>query len=528
MTTRRTDFVGDLSPRRREADRARVAAQRAPWDVLVVGGGVTGVGVALDAASRGLSVLLVEAHDLAFGTSRWSSKLVHGGLRYLASGRVGIAWESAVERNHLMTTIAPHLVSPLTQAIPIRRSVPGGPSGVRGRLDAATSSAMVHSGLVLGDLLRRGARTPREVLAPPRRIHADDLRRLCPAVSADGLVGAWTSQDGQLVDDARLVVAIARTAAAHGATIVTRMRAEQVTGRGARLVDTTTGDTVDVAARAVVNATGVWADTVDASIAVRPSRGAHLVVDAARLGNPTAALTVPVAGSRSRFVFAIPAQLGRVHIGLTDTDAPGPVPDVPQATDDDVDFILDTLNVALAQPLSRNDVIGTFAGLRPLLESDGETADVSREHSVSRNDDGVITVVGGKLTTYRRMASDALDAAIAHSGLDAHPCVTASIPLIGAQGTRNRRLPASLLARHGGEADRVVAMSTVGAPLAPIAPGVDVTRAEIEFAVIAEGAVDADDILHRRTRIGLVDADTARARPAVVHILDQIGAAHSA
>ncbi len=146
MTSRRLDFAGDLGPRRREADLRLLRSRRAPWDVLVVGGGVTGVGVALDAASRGLSVALVEAHDLAFGTSRWSSKLVHGGLRYLASGRVGIAWESAVERNHLMTTIAPHLVSSLTQAIPITS---------RG---AAT---LVHSGLVLGDLLRRGARTPK-------------------------------------------------------------------------------------------------------------------------------------------------------------------------------------------------------------------------------------------------------------------------------------------------------------------------------------------------------------------------------
>lgn len=513
MTSRRPDFAGDLGPRRREADRLLLGNRRAPWDVLVVGGGVTGVGVALDAASRGLSVALVEAHDLAFGTSRWSSKLVHGGLRYLASGRVGIAWESAVERNHLMTTIAPHLVSPLTQAIPITS---------RG---AAT---LVHSGLVLGDLLRRGARTPKTVLAPPRRIHPDDLARLCPAVSLDGVKGAWTSQDGQLVDDARLVVAIARTAAAHGATIATGVRAEEITGRGARLIDTLTGESFDVAARTVINATGVWAGTVDPSISVRPSRGAHLVVPAARLGNPTAALTVPVAGSHSRFVFAIPAQLGRVHIGLTDTDAPGPVPDVPTATDDDVDFILDMINTALARPLSRADIVGTYAGLRPLLESEGATADVSREHSVTRNGDGVITVVGGKLTTYRKMASDALDLAVEHGGLDAHPCVTASIPLIGARGPRNRRLPAALLARHGGEADRVVAMSTVGAPLAPIAPGIDVTRAEIEFAVTAEGARDADDILDRRTRIGLVEADAVRARPAVVHILDQIGAAHTA
>ncbi|MGJ0118676.1 glycerol-3-phosphate dehydrogenase/oxidase [Williamsia sp. MIQD14] len=527
MTTPPHPFSADLGPERARRDRASLQARRKPWDVLVIGGGVTGVGVALDAASRGLTVALVEAEDLAFGTSRWSSKLVHGGLRYLASGRVRIAWESAVERHHLMTTIAPHLVSPVAQVVPTYSAGHGtAEPGMRGRFDAAVGSALVGTGFAVGDLLRRGARTPTDVLAHPARISAAQVTAACPAVETEGLRGGWRSYDGQLIDDARLVVAIARTAAAHGAAICTRMRATEVTGQGATVIDEITGDHLDIRARSVINATGVWAGTVDDSITVRPSRGTHLVFDAATLGCPTGALTVPIPGARNRFVFALPEQLGRVYAGLTDVDAPGPVPAVPQASDDEIDSIIATLNTALARPVSRADVIGTFAGLRPLLQADGETADLSREHSVTVADDGLVTVVGGKLTTYRTMAADAVDAAVSRARLEAYPCVTESIPLVGAHGPRNRRLPASLIARFGGESDRVVQGATVSAPLGPIAPGIDVTRAEVEFAITAEGAVDADDILHRRTRIGLVAADADRARPAVTHVLDQVLAAH--
>ncbi|GAA4840320.1 glycerol-3-phosphate dehydrogenase/oxidase [Kitasatospora terrestris] len=501
-----------LNARRRAADLAALG-DGAPVDVLVVGGGVTGAGAALDAASRGLRTVLVEAHDLAFGTSRWSSKLVHGGLRYLASGRIGVAHESAVERGILMTRTAPHLIRALPQLVPLLPSVGRG------------QAALVHLGFLAGDALRISARTPARLLPRVRRIDAAETARLVPAVRTEGLGGALVAHDGQLVDDARLVVALARTAAQHGARVLTRVRATDVTGTAATLTDTLTGESVTVTARAVLNATGVWAGDVDPAIRLRPSRGTHLVFDAAALGHPTAALTVPVPGSTSRFVFALPQQLGRVVLGLTDEAAPGPVPDVPEPTDGEIEFLLATVNTALRTALTRADVRGAFAGLRPLIDTgDGATADLSRRHAVLESPTGVITVVGGKLTTYRRMAQDAVDTAVRLRSLTAGPCRTARLPLVGAPAhpaslPADPALPASLLARHGGAAGDVLATATVARPLDPLADGLDVTRAEIEYALTHEGALDAADVLERRTRLALVPADADLARPAVEEIL---------
>lgn len=514
MTINAGPFAGTtrLTSRRREVELDALAAAPAV-DLLVVGGGVTGVGVALDAAARGLRVVLVEARDLAFGTSRWSSKLVHGGLRYLASGRIGVARESAVERGVLMTRTAPHLVRPLPQLVPL---LPG--------LLRPGQASLVRAGFLAGDALRLSARTPGAVLPRMRRVDAARARQLVPGVRAAGLAGALVAHDGQLVDDARLVVALARTAAQYGATVLTRVRAEEVTGTSARLVDSLTGQSLALTAGAVVNATGVWAGEVDPSIRLRPSRGTHLLVDAAALGHPVAALTVPVPGSTSRFVFALPQQLGRVAIGLTDEDAPGPIPDEPQPTEAELDFLLDTVNAALTTALTRADVRGAYAGLRPLIDTGGgSTADISRQHAVLESPSGVITVVGGKLTTYRRMAEDAVDTAVRLRRLPARACWTARLPLVGAPGHRDSRpapeggVPASLLARHGGTAREVLAAGGVE----PIAEGIDVTRAEIAYAVTHEGALDASDVLDRRTRIGLVAADAARARAAVEEIVEQ-------
>ncbi|MFE2721783.1 glycerol-3-phosphate dehydrogenase/oxidase [Kitasatospora sp. NPDC059327] len=514
MTTNAGPFAGTarLTARRRELELDSLAATPSV-DLLVIGGGVTGAGVALDAAARGLRVALVEARDLAFGTSRWSSKLVHGGLRYLASGRIGVARESAVERGVLMTRTAPHLVRPLPQLIPL---LPG--------LLRPGQASLVRAGFLAGDALRLSAGTPGALLPRMRRIDAARARQLVPAVRSEGLTGALVAHDGQLVDDARLVVALARTAAQYGATVLTRVRAEEVTGTSARLVDGLTGQSLVLTAGAVVNATGVWAGEVDPSIRLRPSRGTHLLVDAATLGYPVAALTVPVPGSTSRFVFALPQQLGRVAIGLTDEDAPGPVPDEPRPTEAELDFLLDTVNAALTTALTRADVRGAYAGLRPLIDTGGgSTADISRQHAVLESPSGVITVVGGKLTTYRRMAEDAVDTAVRLRGLPARACWTARLPLVGAPGHRDSRpapaggVPASLVARHGGAAREVLAAG--GAE--PIAEGIDVTRAEIAYAVTHEGALDASDVLDRRTRIGLVAQDADRARAAVREIVEE-------
>uniref|UniRef100_UPI0008304072 glycerol-3-phosphate dehydrogenase/oxidase n=1 Tax=Nocardia miyunensis TaxID=282684 RepID=UPI0008304072 len=347
--------------------------------------------------------------------------------------------------------------------------------------------------------------------------------RLAPTVRRAGLRGGLLAWDGQLVDDARLVVTLARTAAAYGASVLTRVRAERVSGDGAVLHDTLSGETLTVRARSVVNAAGVWADRVDPSIELRPSRGTHLVFDAAAFGGLTASLTVPIPGSTSRFVFAFPAAHGRVYLGLTDEDAPGPVPDEPEPTDAEIDFLLDTVNTVLREPLHRSDIRGRFAGLRPLLRTaEGSTADISREHAVLHSPGGPITIVGGKLTTYRKMAQDAVDAAVAHAGLTAGPCRTRRIPLTGAvSGAARDRLdaPPTLIERYGSQARAIMTLAQDDPALAePVAPGIDVLRAEFAYSISHEGALDADDLLDRRTRIGLVATDREAAASAAARM----------
>jgi glycerol-3-phosphate dehydrogenase len=497
----------DLHAARRIAD-LEALRDGPPLDVLVVGGGVTGAGVALDAASRGLRVALVERRDLAHGTSRWSSKLVHGGLRYLAQGAVGIALESARERAVLLDRTAPHLVRPIPQVVPLTPDV------------GARAERTTRIGIAMGDGLRRVAGTSARTLPRVRRVGPDEVLRLAPGVRRAGLRGGLVAHDAQVEDDARLVVAIARTAAAHGATILTRCGAVELGGDGARVRDELTGETFDVRARAVVNATGVWAGELAAGLRVRPSRGTHLVLDLARVGGLAGMLNVPVPGRDGRWVFAIAQRSGRAYVGLTDEAVDGPLPDVPEPPETDIVYLLETLSAALEIPLVRDDVLGAYAGLRPLVDGDGASSDLSREHAVIRGAGGLVSVVGGKLTTYRKMAQDAVDAAVAAGGLDAAgPCRTQRLPLVGAAPRQDLAAipaPARLVDRHGTEAPAVLARAE-GDPelLAPVAPGLDVLGVEVLHAVAAEGALDADDVLDRRTRIGLVAADRERAQATV-------------
>lgn len=496
-----------LNAQRRSAELTALGEGRTV-DLVVIGGGITGTGIALDAASRGLSVVLVEKHDLAFGTSRWSSKLVHGGLRYLASGNVGIARRSAAERGILMSRNAPHLVKAMPQLVPLLPSMNLG------------QRILTRVGFRAGDVLRVLAGTKSSVLPRSRRIGADEAVAMAPTVRRDGLDGALLAYDGQLIDDARLVVAVARTAAANGAVILTRVAASAATGSSVRLTDELTGESLDLAARAVINATGVWAAEVDSSIKLRPSRGTHLVFDAASFGNPVAALTIPIPGELNRFVFAMPEQLGRVYLGLTDEESPGPIPDVPEPTPGEVAFLLDTVNTALQTALTTADVVGAYAGLRPLIDAgEGRTSDLSRDHAVLESDSGLFSIVGGKLTEYRLMGQDVLDRAIAARGLGAGPCRTKNLPLVGAPANPVAGLPQSLVDRYGAEAPDVIAAARCERATDPVAEGIDVTRAEFEFAITHEGALDVGDILDRRTRIGLVAADRERARPAAEEIL---------
>jgi len=497
-----------LNAARRAADLTALA-EGEPVDVVVIGGGITGVGIALDAASRGLRVTLVEKRDLAFGTSRWSSKLVHGGLRYLASGNVGIARRSAIERGILMTRNAPHLVHAMPQLVPLLPSM------------GHAKRALVRAGFLAGDALRMLAGTPSSTLPRSRRVAPQRVVDMVPTVRRDGLNGGLLAYDGQLIDDARLVTAVARTAAQHGARILTYVAASKATGTSVRLTDQRTGQSFDVSAGAVINAAGVWAGEIDGSLRLRPSRGTHLVFDASAFGNPTAALTIPIPGELNRFVFAMPEQLGRVYLGLTDEAVPGPIPDVPEPSGEEITFLLDTMNTALGTALRTADVIGAYAGLRPLIDTgEGRTADVSRDHVVVESPSGVISVIGGKLTEYRYMAQDVLDRAISLRHLHAAPCRTHNLPLIGApanpgphcrpQKGPGAGLPVSLVQRYGAEAPNVMATATCDRPIEPVVEGIDVTRAEFEYAVTHECALDVADVLDRRTRIGLVPRDRER------------------
>ncbi|MFG2881221.1 glycerol-3-phosphate dehydrogenase/oxidase [Streptomyces sp. NPDC048297] len=510
-----------LGAGRRTRDLAAAADGRVA-DVLVVGLGATGAGAALDAAARGLDVVAVDAHDLAFGTSRWSSKLIHGGLRYLASAQFDVAHESAVERGVLMTRTAPHLVAAQPFVLPLTPLV------------SRAQASLAWAGFRAGDMLRLAARTPRQVLPAPRRLSATEARHLAPSVRTAGLRGGLLSWDGKVSDDVHLVTALARTAAARGARVLTRVRVLELTAAGARFRDELTGEEGEIRARAVINATGVWAGGLVDGIRIRPSRGTHLVLRSQRLGALPAGLHIPIPGETNRFVLVLPQGDGRTYVGLTDEPVEGEIPDVPEVPETDIGFLLDVLGSVLDAPVHRDEVDGAFAGLRPLLDTadhegpDGaspRTSDISRRHAVLTSAEGVTTVVGGKLTTYRRMAEDAVDAAVEAHRLPAGPSPTAALPLVGAAAPdrlRALRAPSRLVRRYGTEAPAVHALAERDPALAePVLPGHPVTRAELVWAVRHEGALDTSDLLDRRTRIGLVPEDRARALDAARDALER-------
>ncbi|CAM2799665.1 glycerol-3-phosphate dehydrogenase/oxidase [Saccharomonospora xinjiangensis] len=503
-----------LTARRRVRELDALASGEQP-DLIVVGGGVTGAGVALDAAARGLSVALLEAHDLAFGTSRFSSKLVHGGLRYLAHGHVRLARESAIERDILMRRTAPHLTRPMGQLFPRYAST------------SPRDHALTATGLAAGDALRRLARTPSSLLPRPRTVQAAEALALVPGLRETGLRGGLLAFDGALTDDARLVIALARTAAGLGARILTRVRALEVTAHRVRARDELTGEEIELRARQVINAAGVWSGGLVPSVRLRPSRGSHLVLDARSTGIGEAALMVPVPGELNRFVFLLPQPGGTVYLGLTDEPLDGEADDVTEVPDTDVDFLLDVASRVLDVALTRDDVRGSFAGLRPLLDTPGgRTADLSREHAVLTDaSTGVVTVVGGKLTTYRVMAADAVDAAVSAAGLAAPASRTARLPLVGAASRAALTTvdaPRRLVGKYGTEAPRVAALGDVDPELArPLFEGCATTAAEVVWAVRHEGALDVEDVLQRRTRIGLVPEDAEAARPVVADLVER-------
>ncbi|MFD9210942.1 glycerol-3-phosphate dehydrogenase/oxidase [Streptomyces sioyaensis] len=513
-----------LGPAQRAEALARMAERE--LDVLVVGGGVVGAGTALDAATRGLSTGLVEARDWASGTSSRSSKLIHGGLRYLEMLDFALVREALKERGLLLERLAPHLVKPVPFLYPLQHK--GWERWYAGSGVALYDAMSVSSGHGRG-------------LPVHRHLSQKRALRVAPCLKKSALVGALQYYDAQM-DDARYVATMVRTAASYGAAVANRARVvgflregERVVG--ARVEDVEGGGEYEIRARQIVNATGVWTDDTQALIGergqfhVRASKGIHLVVPKDRI-HSTSGL---ILRTEKSVLFVIP--WGRHWIvGTTDTDW-----DLdkahPAASSADIDYLLEHVNEVLATPLTRDDVEGVYAGLRPLLAGESDaTSKLSREHTVAHPVPGLVVVAGGKYTTYRVMAKDAVDEAV--HGLDQRvaECVTEDVPLVGAEGYRalwnaRARIAARtglhvariehLLNRYGSLAEELLELVVADPSLGePLTAADDYLRAEAVYACTHEGARHLDDVLTRRTRISIETFDRgARSAREVAELI---------
>ena len=526
-----------LSPESRDTALATMegAAGQPELDVLVVGGGIVGVGTALDAVTRGLSVGLLEQRDLASGTSSRSSKLVHGGLRYLEMLDFALVREALQERGLLLTRLAPHLVRPVPFLYPLTH---------RG-----WERAYVGAGLALYDGLaaagRYGSGLPRH-----RHLSRRAVARIAPDFDPASLAGAIQYYDCQ-VDDARLVTTIARTAAAHGAHVATRVKVTGFLREGERVVgvrarDLEHGRDLEVRARVVVNAAGVWTDDLQelvggrGSLHVQASKGIHLVVPRDRIRSEAGFIV----RTETSVLFVIP--WGR-HWIIGTTDTPWGLDKAhPAASRTDIDYVLSHVNAILREPLDHSDVEGVYAGLRPLLSGESEPSSrISREHTVVTPVPGLVMIAGGKLTTYRVMGRDAVDAA-AHSlrstlGLAVRPSITDRVPLVGAADWETRSNQRVLLARrsglhvaridhllgrYGGLVDDLLALIETRRPLGePLEGAEEYLAAEVAYAVTHEGARHLDDVLTRRTRISIetFDRGVAAAPHAAALMAEVLG-----
>ncbi len=509
-----------------------------PFDVVVIGGGITGVGCALDAASRGLRTALIERDDFSSGTSSKSSKLVHGGLRYLQQGEIRLVYEALHERQRLRRN-APHLVKVLPFLIPIFSSK----GVVSKKLARAMGSAMwmydFTGGARIGKLHKRVSRA--EALAH------------FPTLPEQRLMPSYLYYDAR-ADDSRLCITVARTAAIeYGATVVngaevTGLR-KDAAGRVCGVTVRADGREIEVATASVINAAGVWADDImaldepDRRRTIRPAKGIHITVPWHKVRNDIAAV-IPVPGDK-RSVFVVP--WGEfTFIGTTDTDYDGGIDD-PQCTAEDIEYLLRAINGSVTTEITVDDIVGTWAGLRPLVadpEASGRTADLSRRHKVSGSHSGVVTITGGKLTTYREMAADTIDEVLTHVLDDAtrrrarRRSRTKKLRLHGADGYEQLMDSADTVSplggevvrhladRYGGEARMVLELAESDPDLAaPLVPGLPYLRAEAVFGVRHEMARSVDDVLSRRTRARLLGRDdsAAAARSVAELIAGELG-----
>jgi glycerol-3-phosphate dehydrogenase len=484
----------------------RLRSHSGPWDILIIGGGATGIGCALDAASRGYHVALIEQHDFGKGTSSRSTKLVHGGVRYLEQGNVTLVMEALKERGILREN-APHLVSDLGFVVPNYEWWEAPFYGV---------------GLRLYDML-----AGKYGFGKSRNLSKEETLELLPTLKEEGLRGGVVYFDGQF-DDSRLLIHLAATAVEQGATLVNYCAAEALLlgadglVRGARLRDAESGETFELESHAVINATGCFSDHVrqladpHTTPMVAPSQGVHLVFDASFLRGDSA-IMVPHT-SDGRVMFAIPWH-GHTLVGTTDT----PLTEVslePIPTEQEIDFILETAGLYLAKPPSRADVLSCWAGIRPLVRSNsaGSTASLSRDHSIHIDPNGLLTIAGGKWTTYRHMAEDCINQAAILAELEERPCVTRHLRI---HGYHHHAAKFGHLEVYGADAipiqDMIRNHPERGARLHPDLP---ILEAEVIWAARWEMARTVEDILSRRTRALLLNARAAQsAAPRVAELL---------
>lgn len=500
-----------MDPSRLNPEQRRLALRRLgdeKFDLAIIGGGVTGCGAALDAAARGLRVALIEQRDFAAGTSSRSSKLIHGGLRYLEQLHFGLVREARSEQSLLLTRLCPHLVRPVPFLFPLRHRL--------------WERVYVGAGVLLYD--RIGGHP---VLPPHRHLTRSAALRIFPALRRDALVGAIQYYDAQ-VDDARHTLMLARTAALHGAVLASSVRAigfqkrhDQIRAVRARCLET--GSDLEIRADQVINATGVWTEGVHGlagggHIRVRASKGIHLLVARERIPAESGLIL----RTATSVLFVIP---WRDHwiVGTTDT-AWNLDLDHPAASRKDIDYLLATLNAVLDRPLAHRDIVGVYAGLRPLLYGeDDSTSRLSREHAVSTADSGLISVAGGKYTTYRIMAKDAVDLVASRLAAAVPPSSTHRLPLLGAEGyedLRERRAEIArraglqeaslerLLERYGSRCTELLAMIGERPELGePLEGGEAYLRCEALYAATHEGALHLDDLLTRRLRVSIETPD---------------------
>ncbi|GLZ38564.1 glycerol-3-phosphate dehydrogenase/oxidase [Actinokineospora sp. NBRC 105648] len=499
-----SDFPGGrLGPAERAENWRRLGAET--FDVVVIGGGVVGAGVALDAATRGLRVALVEARDLAAGTSSRSSKLFHGGLRYLEQLEFGLVREALRERELMLTRLAPHLVKPVSFLYPLTRRVWERP--------------YTAAGLFLYDRMGGARSVPGQ-----KHLTRAGALRMVPALKRDALIGGIRYYDAQ-ADDARHTMTVARTAAHYGAVVRTSTQVvsflrESDRVSGVHVRDVEDGQETDVRGNVVINCTGVWTDELQRAsgsrgrFRVRASKGVHIVVPRDRIVSESGLIL----RTEKSVLFVIPWRNHWV-VGTTDTDWNLDLAH-PAATEKDIDYILEHVNSVLATPLTHADIEGVYAGLRPLLAGESEeTSKLSREHAVARVAPGLVAIAGGKYTTYRVMAADAVDAAAVDLPGRLQPSITDQVPLLGADGYHALVNQADLLAaryglhpyrvrhlldRYGSLVHEVLALAGDDAELLkPVDTAPDYLRVEIVYAATSEGALHVEDALARRTRISI-------------------------